>query len=107
MMITINIYYKGENNNAYFFAKEMMASGIVNEIRKEDGNLRYEYYLPLEENGEVLLIESWRDSEALDKHHASELMQKIAQLRDKYDLHMRVFKYEGITDNTDSKYIRK
>lgn len=58
-------------------------------------------------NEEVLLIDSWRDSEALDKHHASELMQKIAQLRDKYDLHMRVFKYEGITDNTDSKYIRK
>lgn len=58
-------------------------------------------------NEEVLLIDSWRDSEALDKHHASELMQKIALLRDKYDLHMRVFKYEGITDNTDSKYIRK
>ena len=38
-MITILIRYKGVEGNAKKFVNEMMSSGIVNEIRKEDGNL--------------------------------------------------------------------
>ena len=40
MAITINIYYMGKNGNAKKFAEEMISSGIVDEIRKEEGNLR-------------------------------------------------------------------
>ena len=32
---TINIYYKGENGTAKAFAKEMISSGIVDEIRSK------------------------------------------------------------------------
>lgn len=39
MAITVNIYYTGTNGNARKFAKEMIASGIVDEIRKENGNI--------------------------------------------------------------------
>lgn len=46
-MITINIYYTGENQSASKFAKEMIDSGLVEKIRKEDGNLRYEYFTRL------------------------------------------------------------
>ena len=44
MNITFNIYYTGKNGAAHTFAEEMTASGIVDEIRAEDGNLRYEYF---------------------------------------------------------------
>ena len=47
MSITINIYYKGVEGNARKFAEEMISSGIVDEIRKESGNLRYEYFFPM------------------------------------------------------------
>lgn len=33
MSLVINIYYTGEGNSAREFAEEMMASGIVDEIR--------------------------------------------------------------------------
>lgn len=46
-MITINIYYTGESQSASKFAKEMIDSGLVEKIRKEDGNLRYEYFTRL------------------------------------------------------------
>ncbi|MBO4865682.1 MAG: antibiotic biosynthesis monooxygenase, partial [Ruminococcus sp.] len=36
----------------------------------------------------VLLIDSWTDQAAIDAHHASPMMQKIMELREKYDLHM-------------------
>ena len=48
------------------------------------------------------------DEEYLDKHHESETMNKIMELRDKYDLHMKVEKYIlDDNNNQDEKYIRK
>lgn len=42
MAITVNIYYSGSKGNARKFAEEMLSSGIVDEICREKGNLRYE-----------------------------------------------------------------
>ena len=106
-MITIIIRYKGVNGNARNFAKEMMTSGIVSEIRAEEGNLRYEYLYPVEDEEAVVLIDSWKDQEALDLHHRSPLMGRIASLREQYDLHMEVQKYAPILNDGDEKYIRK
>ena len=66
MAITIQIHYSGTNRNAQKFAREMMHSGIVDEIRKEEGNLGYTYYLPMEDKETVLLIDSWTDQAAID-----------------------------------------
>ena len=43
-MITVNIYYSGENGSARAFAEEMVRSGVVADIRAEEGNLRYAYF---------------------------------------------------------------
>lgn len=45
-MLTILIRYKGSNGSARKFVNEMISSGIVEQIRKEQGNLRYEYFFP-------------------------------------------------------------
>ena len=108
MSFTINIYYKGENGSARKFANEMISSGIVEEIRNKKGNLRYDYFEPLDDNETILLIDSWKDQASLDEHHESETMTKITELRNKYDLHMKVEKYIlDNNDNQDERYIRK
>ncbi|MBP5166126.1 MAG: antibiotic biosynthesis monooxygenase [Oscillospiraceae bacterium] len=108
MSITINIYYTGENGAAKKFAEEMTESGTVEAIRAEDGNLRYEYFLPADDPETVLLIDSWRDQAALDRHHGSALMEKIKELRDKYDLHMKVERFVPAQDApADESFIRK
>ena len=107
MNITINIYYTGENGSARAFAEEMLKSGIVDRIRAEKGNLRYDYYLPLENKETVLLIDSWENQEALDIHHFSPMMAEISALREKYDLHMKVEKYTSLSDEGDEGFIRK
>lgn len=106
-MLTVLIRYKGINGNARKFASEMISSGILSEIRKEEDNLRYEYFYPIDDNESVLLVDSWLNQEALDKHHKLPLMDKIKELREKYDLHMEVEKYESINDIKDEKFIRK
>ena len=77
MAITINIYYSGKGGNARKFAEEMVLTGVVSDIRAEEGNIRYEYYFPMDDKETVLLVDSW-----------------------KYDLHMRVERY--VADETGS-----
>ena len=62
-------------------------------IRAEKGNLRYEYFLPMDDPETVLLIDAWENEEALDFHHRSPMMKEIAALREKYHLKMRVQKF--------------
>ena len=110
MSITVNLYYTGENGNARKFAEEMEKSGIADRIRAEEGNLRYEYFLPIKRPETVLLIDSWEDQEAIDRHHASPMMAEISALREKYDLHMRVERYVDDKDGTpdgDKSFIRE
>ena len=107
-MITINIYYSGENGNARRFAQEMESSGTAERIREEDGNVRYEYFFPMNDPETVLLIDAWKDQKSVDAHHASQMMQTIMQLREKYDLHMKVERY--ISDDmpkSDKDFIRE
>lgn len=99
MVLTVNIYYKGKDGAAIAFAKEMIESGLVAEIRSKEGNLKYDYFLPLEDKETLLLIDQWTNQEALDLHHQSATMQRILDLRQKYDLIMEVERY--IEDESD------
>ena len=115
MAITVNLRYTGKKSAAQSFAREMISSGTVEKIRAEKGNLRYEYYLPFGETSSnndadtILLIDSWENQEAIDKHHASPMMKTIAELREKYDLHMTIERF--VSDETipqqDKAFIRK
>jgi len=93
MSITVNLYYTGRNGSARQFAEEMVARGVVQRVRAEEGNERYEYFFPMEDPETVLLIDRWKDQKALDMHHKSEMMDEIAKLRDKYHLRLRVERY--------------
>ena len=99
MSLIINIYYTGKNGSARKFTEQMTSSGIVDRVRKEEGNERYEYFFPMEDNETVMLIDKWKNQEALDIHHKSEMMKEIADLRSKYELKMRVERFTEFTDN--------
>jgi len=110
MSVTVNIYYSGANGNARKFAEEMVSSGTVDSIRAEDGNIRYEYFFPMNDGETVLLIDSWRDQHSIDIHHASPMMKKIIELREKYDLHMKAERYvsdENGVPEADKAFIRE
>lgn len=108
MSITINLYYTGKNGSARQFMEEMEKSGLADRIRQEKGNLRYDYFFPANDPETVLLIDSWTDQAAIDRHHESPMMGELAQLREKYDLHMKVERYVSQDEPAgDEKFIRK
>lgn len=106
MAITVNIYYRGQH--ARSFAREMVETGVAADIRRENGNLRYEYFFPMEDPETVLLIDSWENQAALDAHHQSPMMGRILELREKYDLHMQVERFvsEDSIPQKDRAFIR-
>lgn len=106
-MITVNLYYTGINGNARAFVNEMESSGIADAIRNEQGNLKYQYFQPLDDPETVLLIDSWVDQKAIDLHHSTPMMQKIIELREKYDLHMTMERFISDEYDADKKYIRE
>ena len=107
-MITVNLYYTGKDGNARKFAEEMEKSGTADKIRSEKGNIRYEYFFPMNDPETVLLIDAWESQEAIDAHHASPMMKTIADLRDRYDLHMKVERFVSEDmPSTDERFVRK
>ena len=109
-MITLHLFYTGQNGSARAFAEEMVSRGVVAAIRAEEGNLRYEYFFPMDDNETVLLIDQWRDQAAIDAHHASAMMGEIAALRETYDLHMTVERFvsdEGELPEQDLQFIKQ
>ena len=93
MSLTVNIYYTGKNGSARAFAQEMVASGLVERIRAEEGNEKYEYFFPMDDPETVLLIDRWQSQQALDIHHKTPMMAEIAALRGKYRLKMRAERF--------------
>lgn len=93
-MIVVFIYYKGKNKNALKFAKEMKQKGIVDKIKAKEGNIRYDYFIPFDDEETVVLIDGWENEKTLFEHHNSSIMQDIIELRNKYDLKMTVERYE-------------
>lgn len=109
MSITVNLYYTGAAGAARAFAEEMVSGGMVQAIREEPGNLRYEYFFPMEQPETVLLIDSWENQAAIDRHHNTSMMAKIMELREKYDLHMQIERFISTDEvpRKDLNLIRK
>lgn len=110
MSIVMNLYYTGSCGNARKFVEEMEQSGTADLIRAEVGNMRYEYFSSFDDPETVLLIDIWQDQAAINLHHASPMMEKVLQLREKYGLRVRAERYvmdeRGIPED-DEKFITK
>lgn len=78
MSLVVNLYYTGKGGSAKRFAAAMERTGLAQRIRNEPGNERYDYFQPLNDPETILLIDQWRDQQALDTHHASPMMQELA-----------------------------
>ena len=109
MSLTVNLYYTGTNGSAKEFVREMEESGTAKKIREEEGNLKYDYFFSAADPETVLLIDQWESQEAIDRHHASPMMQTLAELRNKYDLHMKVERYtdDDTMPESDKAFIRQ
>ena len=60
------------------------AEGIMRASREEPGNLRYDYYQPVESDNDLLLLEIWVDEAAQVAHGKTAHYQKLQALKKDY-----------------------
>ena len=94
-MIVLNVTYKCKPEMRDEFLEAIMTEGIDAASRAEAGNIKYDYYYPAEGGDELLLVEKWRDSEALKEHSGQAHFARLGELKPEYVLETVIEKYEA------------
>lgn len=64
------------------FVELVKAEGILDAIRAEDGNHRYEYFFSAHEETKLLLVEAWETKEHQQVHMSQPHMAKLKELKE-------------------------
>ena len=92
-MIVLNVTYKCRPGMREEFLERIMTEGIDAASRGEEGNLKYDYYLPFDGGDELLLVEKWRDGEALKTHAAAPHFKRLGEIKSEYVLETAIERY--------------
>ena len=92
-MLILHVTYKCKPNMREAFLERIRAEGIDEAVRAEDGNIQYDYYIPTDGRDELLLLEKWRDADALAAHAAQPHMVKLRAIKDEYTTDTLIEKY--------------
>ena len=80
-MIVLNVTYKCKTAKRDEYLEAIRRERIDKASRAEAGNLKYDYYISTEDTDEVLLIEKWKDAEAIEFHKNQEHFAKLGELK--------------------------
>ena len=83
-MIVLNVTYKCKPDMAHEFLEAIMTEGLDVACRAEEGNIKYDYYFPADDSDEMVLIEKWKDAEALALHGTLPHFARIGELKNEY-----------------------
>ena len=93
-MIVLNVTYKCRPGKREAFLNAIQSEGIDLASRLEAGNVKYDYYLPFEDNGDLLLVEHWRDADALAAHGQTPHFLKLGGLKKTFVTETRIERFE-------------
>lgn len=84
---TILVTYTAEPGMREAFIEEVTSSGILSQIRREDGLLCYNYYRSVENNDQILLVEKWDSEEHQKAHLRQPHMEKLKEIKERLVKH--------------------
>ncbi len=93
-MIILNVTYKCKPDMSNEFLEAIMTEGIDKACRAEEGNIKYDYYFPADGSDELLLVEKWRDAEALAVHGKQPHFARLGELKNEFVDDTAIEKFE-------------
>ncbi len=93
-MIVLNVTYKCKPDMREEFLEMIYTEGIDVASRAEEGNIKYDYYTPVDGSDDLLLVEKWRDAEALAAHGKQEHFARLGELKKELVLDTIIEKFE-------------
>lgn len=92
-MIVLNVTYKCKLSKRAEYLHAIHKEGIDVSSQAEEGCLKYEYYNSTTDDDELLLIEKWKDSEAIDVHKNTEHFKRLGELKAEYVIETTIEKF--------------
>lgn len=91
--ILLNVTYTTKPGQRTEFLKALTQLGIVEQSKLELGNLRYDYFYPLDSEDQLLLVEIWENDEALAFHAQTEHYQQLQSIKSDYLINATIEKF--------------
>ena len=93
-MIGLNVTYKCKPEMREEFLEMIMTEGLDEASRAEAGNIQYAYFRPIDDSDDLLLVERWKDAEALADHGLQPHFARLGELKSAYVDETVIEKYE-------------
>ena len=92
-MILLNVTYTVKDGERDEFYNQLCDKGIINKSRNEEGNLKYDYYFPVENSNDILLLEIWADAIELQTHSEAPHFLELQELKKQYIASVEIKKF--------------
>lgn len=83
-MYTIYVKFTCFPQKRESFIEKVKTTGVLDAIRKEDGCIRYDYYLSEKDSNELLLIEQWESKQHQQIHIKQPHMDTLREFKSNY-----------------------
>jgi len=81
MLKLVVIYKMKQGHTAEAFLKAVQAEGLDTASRREEGNVRYDYFLPIDGSNELVLLETWVDQDAQTAHKSLPHFKRLGEIK--------------------------
>ena len=88
--LTLYVRYLAKPGCRESFLRQLTTEGIIDAIRREDGCLRYDYFLSVQNADEILLVEQWQTEEKQQAHLRAPHMDQLRRLKSEYVVDARL-----------------
>lgn len=82
--LLLHVTYHTNPGQREIFLRQVVHEGILSAIRAEEGCQKYDYYLSVQDENELLLIERWDSPAHQEKHMTQPHMAKMLALQAEY-----------------------
>ena len=94
-MIVLNVTYKCKPDMKEEFLEMIITEGIDTASRAEAGNIMYDYYLPADGSDKLLLVEKWKDADAIAEHGKLPHYARLKALKADYVIDTIIERFES------------
>ena len=92
-MLVFNVTFRCAPGKRAEFLSRIRAEGIDAASRAEEGNLQYDYFLSVEHGDDLLLIEKYKNEEAVAEHVRQAHAARLVELKETYVADLILEKY--------------
>ncbi len=84
MELVLLVHYRAKPGGREAFVEAVTASGVLDQIRAEEGCQIYDYYYSAQDPQKLLLLERWTSQEAQEVHMTQPHMAKLQEFKERF-----------------------